>query len=68
MRDALKPSGERIEIIGPLDRSRKRTHIQKVILKSSAKEQLRAYARDFLDRLKDQKGLRVVVDVDPISL
>jgi len=68
MRDALKPSGERIEIIGPLDLSRKGTHIRKVILKSSAKEELRVYAREFLNRLKDQKGLRVVVDVDPISL
>ncbi|MGD1076050.1 MAG: primosomal protein N' [Thermodesulfovibrionales bacterium] len=68
VRDALTPSGERIEIIGPLDLSRKGTHIRKVILKSAAKEELRAYAGQFLNRLKDQRGLRVVVDVDPISL
>jgi primosomal protein N' (replication factor Y) len=66
--DALKPSGERIEIIGPLDVSQKVTRAWKVILKSSAKEQLRLYAGAILDRLKDQKGLRVIVDVDPISI
>jgi primosomal protein N' (replication factor Y) len=65
---ALPPEDEKIEIIGPLDLPGKATHTYKMILKSQAKERLRLYAKEFLTNLKHEKGLRVIADVDPISL
>jgi primosomal protein N' (replication factor Y) len=64
----LPPSGDAIEVIGPLDLAKKGTHVCKVILKSTAKEKLHAYAGQLLENLRSSGGLRVVVDVDPIEL
>ncbi len=57
-----------IECIGPIPASKRRTHVWKVILKSALKERLSRYARIALEVLREEKGLRVVVDVDPIAV
>ncbi len=57
-----------IEVIGPSSSSRKGIYIWKVLLKSPVREKLNTCAKDFLRRFKDKKGVRTVVDVDPISL
>jgi primosomal protein N' (replication factor Y) len=66
--EKLPPSGDAIEVIGPLDLAKKGTHVCKVILKSTAKEKLHSYAGQLLGKLRSGAGLRVVVDVDPIEL
>lgn len=65
---ALPPEDDKIEVIGPLDLSGKTARAYKMILKSQARERLRHYAKEFLMNLKREKGMRVIADVDPISL
>lgn len=65
--DAFAPSDE-IEIFGPLPLPSKRKHVWKVILKSVSKGNLSEYARNIMGILKEEKGLRTVVDVDPIGM
>ena len=57
-----------IECIGPIPLPRQRGRAWKVILKSASKETLSQYAKGVLELLKEEKGLRIVVDVDPITL
>jgi primosomal protein N' (replication factor Y) len=57
-----------VDVIGPSSSSRQGTYIWKVLMKSRVKEKLNRCARAFLDQLKDKKGIRTVIDVDPISL
>ena len=65
----VTPSGDTIEIIGPLDLMAKGTHVCKLILKSTAKEKLHSYTGRLLEKVRAvAKGARVVVDVDPIEL
>jgi len=66
--NALTPADDKIETIGPLHTLRKATHTWKVIMKSAEKERLGLYARRVLDALREEKRLRTVVDVDPISI
>lgn len=57
-----------IEIIGPVRITSRGTHSWKLVLKSPSKERLHGYARNFLENLGKEKGLRITVDVDPISI
>ncbi len=65
---ALTQPDERIEVIGPIELSKKGTHIWKVLMKSPLKEKLLLYANNYLKKIGKEKGLRIAVDVDPISL
>ncbi len=65
---AFPPTDDSIECIGPIPVSKRGIHAWKVILKSALKEGLSNYARNALEVLKEEKGLRVVVDVDPIQV
>jgi primosomal protein N' (replication factor Y) len=66
--NALTPSDDKVETIGPLQTVKKGTSAWKVLLKSTDRERLSLYARRILAALKEIKGLRTVVDVDPISI
>jgi primosomal protein N' (replication factor Y) len=66
--NALTPSDDKVETIGPLQTVKKGTFTWKVLLKSTDRERLSLYARRILAALKEIKGLRTVVDVDPISI
>jgi primosomal protein N' (replication factor Y) len=66
--NALTPSDEKVETIGPLHTAKRGAHIWKILLKSPEKERLSVYAKKILNALKKEKGLRTVVDVDPISI
>lgn len=68
LKDTLPASVANVDIIGPMILSKKGKHTWKILLKSSSRQGLGRYARRFLDVLKNEKGLRVTVDVDPISL
>jgi primosomal protein N' (replication factor Y) len=65
---AFPRTDERIECIGPIPLPKKGLRAWKVILKSGSKEGLSRYARNVLTALKEEKGLRIVVDVDPITI
>lgn len=67
-RNAFNSPGEKIDLIGPIHTFRNGYHVWKVILKSTAKERLTLYAREALRILRAEKGLRIAVDVDPISV
>jgi primosomal protein N' (replication factor Y) len=66
--NAFPRTDDRIECIGPLPLPRKGIHAWKVILKSASKEGLSEYARNVLEVLKEERGLRITVDVDPIAI
>jgi primosomal protein N' (replication factor Y) len=66
--NCFPPQDEKVEIMGPFHRTTKGIHLWKVILKSTAKERLHQYAREFLDGLKDEKKVKTVTDVEPISM
>ncbi len=66
--DILTPVDTAIEMIGPLHTSKGGNHVWKVVLKSTKKERLGAYAKRVVDALREEKRLRIVVDVDPISV
>ncbi len=66
--NAFPQTDDKIECIGPLPLPGKGIHSWKVILKSASKERLSQYAKNVLETLKKEKGLRLVVDVDPIAL
>ncbi len=59
---------EKIDLIGPIQTFRKGYHLWKVVLRSTAKERLTLYVREALRILRTEKGLRIAVDVDPISV
>lgn len=65
---ALTPADGTTEIIGPSHTTEKGAHIWRVILKSAEKQKLGVYARRIVSSLRQEKGLRIVVDVDPISM
>jgi primosomal protein N' len=66
--NAFPQTDDRIECIGPLPLPRKGAHAWKVILKSESKEGLSEYTRNVLEVLKEERGLRITVDVDPIAI
>lgn len=66
--DCLSQPDERIEVVGPIETARKGIRTWKVLLKSQSKERLLVFARSFLKRIEKEKGTRVTVDVDPISI
>lgn len=66
--NALTPSDDSVETLGPLRTAKKGTYSWKILLKATDKERLGAYAKRLLDALREVKGLRTVVDVDPISV
>jgi len=65
---ALSHLDDTIEMVGPLHTRVKGTHVWKVLLKSAAKERLGACTKKVIDALRKEKRLRIVVDVDPISV
>ncbi len=66
--EAMACFDREIEVIGPSSSTRKGIYIWKVLLKSPVRVKLNACAKDFLKRFKYKKGMRTVIDVDPISL
>lgn len=66
--DALPPTDEKIEVIGPLNMTAGKLFTWKLILKSAAKERLHLYAKIFLENIKGEKRLKVTADVDPVAL
>lgn len=66
--NAFPRTDDKIECIGPIPLPRKGVHAWKVILKSASKEGLSQYARNVLEVLKEEKGLRIAVDVDPTEI
>jgi len=66
--NALVLPDKEIECIGPLLLRKGRSHSSRIFLKSRAKEKLHLYAKRLLGNLRGEKGLRIVVDVDPIAL
>jgi primosomal protein N' (replication factor Y) len=66
--DAFLCKDDKIECIGPVPLPGKAVHRWKVILKSALKERVSGFARNVLEVLKEEKGLRIAVDVDPIAL
>lgn len=60
--------GGGIEVIGPFKTSAKGTNHWKLLLKSPAKVRLHVYVHNLLKCLGSNKNLRVIVDVDPISI
>ncbi len=64
----LPRADDGIECIGPIPLPGKRVHAWKLILKSALKERLSEYARNILEVLKEEKRLRITVDVDPITI
>lgn len=65
---ALTDTEETVEVIGPVKTSRKGSGQWKFLLKSASKEHLHRYARSILKSLGKRKGVRIVADVDPISI
>lgn len=65
---AVLPPAGNIEVIGPIRLQRTGSQACKVILKSVDREGLHAYAANVAERLREEKGLRLAVDVDPIEL
>jgi primosomal protein N' (replication factor Y) len=65
---ALTDTKETVEVIGPVRTSGKGSGQWKFLLKSASKEHLHRYARSILERLGKRKGVRIVADVDPISI
>ena len=65
---ALTDTEETVEVIGPVRTSGKGSGQWKFLLKSASKEHLHRYARSILERLRKRKGVRIVADVDPISI
>lgn len=61
-------SDREVEVIGPSSSLRKGIYIWKILMKSRVKEKLNVCVHEFLKQLKDKKGIRTVIDVDPISL
>lgn len=65
---ALTDAGGTVEVIGPVRIPGKRSDKWKLLLKSTSKEHLHRYARSILNSLGKRKGMRIVADVDPISI
>jgi primosomal protein N' (replication factor Y) len=66
--DAMEPTDKKVEVIGPLFITEKGVHLCRVIVKSPHRDSLYRYVRKVLESLKKGKGLRISVDVDPITL
>ncbi|GAB4412528.1 MAG: primosomal protein N' [Thermodesulfovibrionales bacterium] len=66
--DVLTATDEKIEVIGPVKITRRGSDTWKILLKSSSKKRLHTYAQGLIKNLGDRKGLRIVVDVDPILI
>jgi primosomal protein N' (replication factor Y) len=64
----LADTGGTVEVIGPVRTSGKGSGQWKLLLKSASKEYLHKYARSILKSLEKRKGIRIVADVDPISM
>lgn len=70
--EAMKKAGtgfdKSFEIIGPVKAADKGMNKWKILLKSPAKVRLHLYVHNLLKNLGDKKKLKIVVDVDPISI
>ncbi len=66
--DALSGTADKIEVIGPVRDVRRGINTWKILLKSQSKVRLHAYAQGLIKDLGDRKGLRIMVDVDPILI
>lgn len=68
LKNALTLNEERVEIIGPAKTIKRGTKVWKLLLKSPSRERLHGYAKNILKNLKKEKRLKIVADVDPISI
>lgn len=60
--------GRPVEVMGPLRLAGKEADKWKILLKSHAKVRLHIYVHNLLKNLADRKRIKIVVDVDPISI
>lgn len=68
MRNTGAEAGDAVEAIGPVKLAGEGSNKWKILLKSQAKVSLHIYAHNFIKKLNADKGTRVVVDVDPVSI
>lgn len=61
-------TGRTVEVIGPLRAAQKGANKWKLLVKSPAKVRLHTYVRLFLKKMENLKEVRIIVDVDPISI
>lgn len=58
-----------VKILGPsISKRNTQRHVFRILLKSSNREDLHSVAKTFIEVLKDSKGIKIKVDVDPISI
>jgi primosomal protein N' (replication factor Y) len=65
---ALADTGGTVEAIGPVRTPGKDAARWKLVLKSASKEHLHTCATGILKSLEKRKGIKIVADVDPISI
>lgn len=59
---------ETFEAMGPVRVISRGANKWKILLKSKTKVRLHIYVRNLLKSLGDKKGIKIITDVDPISM